>query len=185
MNEVRSGFGMVLLGNGKVLAAGGSQSGIQTNTAELYNPSTGTWSYTGVMNNAVSGAGFAVLSSSSSDTTVLRAGGASPGGTLSTAEIYTASTGSWLGTGSMSNGRSSFGTVKLTSGHVLVVAGVLGGPSTSTEEYTPAAGTWATKASMNNSRSQFRLVLLNSGDVLAAGGQSGSGYLSTSETFAP
>ena len=45
VNTVRQDHSAMLLQNGQVLAAGGSQNGAIT--AELYNPSTGTWTLDG------------------------------------------------------------------------------------------------------------------------------------------
>ena len=45
MNVTRFGHKTILLGNGLVLAVTGDATG--ANTAELYNPATGTWSLTG------------------------------------------------------------------------------------------------------------------------------------------
>ncbi len=57
MTTARTGFALVLLQNGEVLAAGGDQPAGSTtpSTAELYNPSTGTWTATGSMTAAASG----------------------------------------------------------------------------------------------------------------------------------
>jgi hypothetical protein len=187
MIDARTGFGMVLLGNGKVLAAGGnSGSGGVLSTAEIYDPATGSWTATQSMGVAVTSAGFAVLSSSSSETKVLRAGGVGISGTYqSGAEIYTASTGTWATTGSMNGARAGFGAVKLTSGDIFVAGGRTATLILSTAEtYSVASGTWQTQPSMHDARSRFRLVLMNNGDALAAGGLGGQ-YLSTAEFFAP
>ncbi len=44
-----SGHSVTLLGDGRVLVAGGGGSGGATNTAELHDPATGTWTATGNM----------------------------------------------------------------------------------------------------------------------------------------
>jgi hypothetical protein len=188
MTDARSGFGLVLLGIGKVLAAGGvSGSGVTVSTAEISDPATGSWSPTGSMHDSVTSAGFAVLSKSSSETTVLRAGGSSVSGTyLSTAEVYSTSAGTWATTGSLHGARAGFGIVKLTSGDIFVAGGTNIGVVLSTAEtYSVASGMYLTEPSMHDARSRFRLVLLNNGDALAVGGSIGSTYLSTAEFFAP
>src|SRR5690242_4429693 len=48
MNIAREGHTATLLANGKVLAAGGF-NGMYLSSAELYDPSSGTWSLTGSM----------------------------------------------------------------------------------------------------------------------------------------
>src|SRR5438128_1946311 len=55
LNVPRVGYTATLLGNGKVLVAGGyanscCQQSDLTNTAELYDPATGEWSFTGNLN---------------------------------------------------------------------------------------------------------------------------------------
>ncbi|MGI9168209.1 MAG: kelch repeat-containing protein [Pyrinomonadaceae bacterium] len=52
LNIARSDFTATLLPNGKVLVVGGYSPAPQTilNSAELYDPSTGTWSFTGSLN---------------------------------------------------------------------------------------------------------------------------------------
>lgn len=48
MNQYRDSFTATLLTNGQVLAAGGDENAypVATNSAELYNPSTGKWTDT-------------------------------------------------------------------------------------------------------------------------------------------
>jgi hypothetical protein len=186
MNVARQSPGLVLLGNGTVLAAGGFNGAGPQSSAELYDPSTGSWRFTGSMGNAVYSAGFAVLSSSSSETTILRAGGIGSNNTyLSTAEIYTASTGNWISTSSMNGARAGFGIVKLTNGDIFVAGGRTSSVILSTaEQYVQFTGVWQTKPSMSTARSRFRLVFLSNGDALAAGGLGGQ-YLSTAEVYAP
>src|SRR5437870_12666705 len=48
-NTPRYGLTATLLANGKVLVAGGYNTGF-LNSAELYDPATGTWSITGSLN---------------------------------------------------------------------------------------------------------------------------------------
>ena len=45
MNVTRYGHQTILLGNGQVLPVTGDATG--ANTAELYNPATGQWTFTG------------------------------------------------------------------------------------------------------------------------------------------
>ncbi len=84
-----------LLPNGKVLVAGGAVSTEATNTAELYDPSTGTWTVTGSLNvNHSSHTATLLLNGK-----VLLAGGASS--PTNNAELYDPVSGSWAITGSM------------------------------------------------------------------------------------
>ena len=104
-----------LLANGKVLVAGG---GDNLATAELYDPATGTWTFTGSL-NAGRGAHTAALLS---DGKVLVAGG---GDNLATAELYDPATGTWTFTGSLNAGRYLHTSTLLTNGRVLIAGGLI------------------------------------------------------------
>jgi hypothetical protein len=73
-----------LLPSGKVLLAGGEDTGGPLGTAELFDPVTATFSATGTMIRARTGAGIALLQGG----TVLVAGGEGPNGALASAELY-------------------------------------------------------------------------------------------------
>ncbi|MBI4470147.1 MAG: hypothetical protein HY650_12580 [Acidobacteria bacterium] len=111
----------VLLGNGKVLVAGGV--GLEDNplaNAELYDPSTGQWSATGNMTTVrfvhtltLLPAGF-----------VLAAGGSAGGtGFLKSAELYDPATGHWTATADLNSGRFNHTATLLGDGKVLVAGG--------------------------------------------------------------
>jgi len=55
LNTARTGHTATLLANGKVLVAGGGNGGGPLNSAELYDPATGTWSSTGNLNTGRGG----------------------------------------------------------------------------------------------------------------------------------
>ncbi|CAF0977583.1 unnamed protein product, partial [Adineta steineri] len=74
-----------VLGNGKVLVAGGSgTSSGYLNSAELYDPTAGIWTTTGNMNVARYYHTASVLGNG----TVLAAGGCIYSGFLNSAELY-------------------------------------------------------------------------------------------------
>jgi hypothetical protein len=55
MSSTRTGYAATLLPNGKVLVAGGTcvnGSCVYFSSAELFDPTTGTWTATGSMNTA-------------------------------------------------------------------------------------------------------------------------------------
>ena len=89
MNVGRSDFGTAMLFNGKVLASGGTNVTLTTNTvlgsAELYDPNTGLWTKTGSLNLARTGHTSTLLPSG----LVLDASGSGATQDLRSAEVYT------------------------------------------------------------------------------------------------
>jgi N-acetylneuraminic acid mutarotase len=169
MNVARYSHQTILLGNGQVLAVTGDRT--TANTAELYNPATGTWTLTGTP--AVFHEGGSVTRLANGE--VLLAGGNNFSGTAFTAaaELYNPSTGKWGTTGSMTSARQHHSAVLLPNGEVLVAGGEdpnLNSIATA-ELYNPATGTWQSTASMHQSRYAPVAELLGDGTVLVAGGE--------------
>ena len=131
----RSSHVATLLSNGKVLIAGGSGSGVNLSSAELYNPSSGTFSETGNMSTPRLAPSATLLPNGK----VLIAGGNSGqvgGGLLSNAELYDPSTGSFTLIGTMTAARQEHTATLLLSGKVLIAGGNgVGGILSSTEAY--------------------------------------------------
>ena len=83
MNVARYGHTASILSNEKVLITGGMNASVYLNSAELYNPATGTWTITRNMNSARYGHTASILSNGK----VLVTGGWI-GPALSSAELY-------------------------------------------------------------------------------------------------
>ena len=145
-----------LTSNGKALVAGGrtDQSGTAgvTNSAEVWDPSTGTWSATATTMTAARAYHTATALSGGQ---VLVAGGVNGCGAtgcsaLASAELYDPTTNAWTATGSMNTARAGAVAVRLASGpnsgDVLVAGG--GGNGTvalaSAELYVPPSALSAT-----------------------------------------
>jgi Kelch motif protein/galactose oxidase-like protein len=166
-----------LLGSGKVLVVGGlARNGVWLDSAELYDPTSGSFTATAKMHERRAGATATVLP----DGRVLIAGGNSgSGASLASAEIYDPATGSFSPTGSMAASRGHAIAMRLKTGKVLIAGGSAAGdddPLTTAEIYDPATGRFAPTGSMHRPRSYFTAVMLNDGRVLVAGGLSGGQY---------
>src|SRR5260370_33785981 len=110
MHNARYNFTQTSLPTGKVLVAGGYDKTCPSScpglsSAELYDPSTGTWSMTGSMHTRH----WAHTATLLANGLVLVAGGyEGPGASncLASAELHNPSTGHWTNTGSMNAVRS-------------------------------------------------------------------------------
>jgi hypothetical protein len=168
-----------LLPNGTVLVAGGSGRaggpGV-SDSAEIYNPASGTWSVTGSMAADVSSHTATLLSNGR----VLVAGGlpSSGYGVTTTTETYDPVAGTWTSAGSLGTGRADHTATLLPNGKLMVTGGyTYSGSGTwisSAEIYDPVAGTWAYTGAMSTSRRLHTATLLPNGTVLAAGGETGT-----------
>ncbi|MBZ5689955.1 MAG: hypothetical protein LAP86_33610 [Acidobacteriia bacterium] len=172
-----------LLTNGKVLVAGGedSDSAVALDTAELYDPSSGTFSPTGSMGTARVAHAATLLTSGK----VLVSGGAN-GGASVTAELYNPNSGSFSSTGDMTLARAGHTATLLTNGKVLITGGSnVSTLSTAAETFDPATGSFTATGSMADYRSGYTAILLGDGTVLVAGGWAANGGLSSAELFDP
>ena len=188
MGTARSFHTSTLLGNGKVLVAGGfSSSGAPLASSELYDPASGTFSPTlNNMPNKAAGHTATLLGNGK----VLVVGGGN-----SSSELYDPTTNMWSPSGGSSGQRSYHSATLLPNGKVLIAGGSTNnGTTTNTAQlYDPASGTYNSTGNMTVSRDFHTATLLtsgpNAGKVLIAGGRTNSGngytYLSTAELYDP
>jgi hypothetical protein len=186
MISPRSGHTSTLLPNGKVLVAGGSHSvdidnpsspgelSAPNRSAELYDPTTGTWTSTGDLITARSWFTATLLPNNK----VLVAGGRGEGGhpescfDLDSTELYDISTGHWSATGSLTEARGQHTATLLPNGTVLVAAGanLACSPLGSAELYDPVTESWSVTPNLKMPRRNHTATLLSNGKVLAVGG---------------
>ena len=182
MQDGRENPASVLLGDGRVLVVGGTHEarvvGIRVTmaSAEIYDPSTDSWSPADSMAQARGAPGAVLLS----DGKVLVVGGWVSDRKwegLASAEIYDPSTDSWSRAGSMAQGRGVPVAVLLPDGRVLVIGGI-GGPGpvvgnslAGAEVYDPSTNSWFSAGWMEKARYSHTAVTLADGRVLVTGGR--------------
>jgi N-acetylneuraminic acid mutarotase len=183
MTKPRSSHTATLLRDGLVLIAGGLCNGgfsYPDNSAELYDPSTGTWKATGSMNVARVNTAATLLPNGQ----VLTAGGNSTSSAGRSAELYDPSTGTWKAMGSMTVYRPTLTAALLMNGDVLVFGGTQLASSAS-EFYNPSHGTWTSTGQyyVAPSRIGHTLTLLGTGKALVAGGRDKYSFTSYSRLY--
>ena len=212
MKVARRGYSATLLADGTVLVAGGSGtdpasgsgSGPALDSAEIYDPTTGTFAPTAPMTQPRTGHTATLLA----DGSVLIAGGQRGQGAGSkataTAELYDPATGRFSATGSMAGPRLHHTATLLTGGRVLIACGdtsggtvgdtsgvaagdIVGGAAIATAElYDPTTGKFVSAGAMKEPRAGHTATLLLDGRVLVAGGVVGGvGIVPTAELYSP
>ena len=184
LSMARYGATATLLGNGKVLVAGGVGADDKPiATAELYDPASGTWSSAGAMGTARAGAVAVQLGNGK----VLVAGGSNGTNDLGSAELYDPAANSWAPTGSMFARRDGAVATPLADGRALVIFGSDGRnrPWNTADVYDPASGSWSRAGSLDLGLDGSTATLLASGKVLVAGGSTGAGAVKGAELYDP
>ncbi len=181
MTTARAAHTATLLGNGKVLITGGIlRDGVILKSAELYNPTSNTFSPIGDMTVARTSHSATLLK----DGKVLLLGGDFRNDMMS-AELYDPATNTFTVTGSVHIPRDGSRATLLNDGRVLITGmGLQGGPSA--EIYDPATGEFTLTGEMKTPRSMHTAILLTNGKVLIAGGKDITGkVLANAELYDP
>jgi len=187
------------LPDGRVLIAGGDVAGWDDEgpflaSAEIYDPTTGTFSPTGPLAEGRSYHAATLLP----DGRVLISGGVTRGTdptSLASAELFDPTTGTFSPTGPMTDGRVYHTATVLSDGRVLVTGGCPFGrvyannPQflKSAELYDPATGTFTPTGSMSYGRTWAEAMLLTGDRVLITGGVGDGSTISldTAEIYDP
>ncbi len=176
MHIARASHTSTLLPNGKVLIAGGfAGSGGESNpyrSAELYDPSSGTFEPVAEMSIGRSGHTATLLKNGK----VLIVGGWTGRYDLrGSAEIYDPAANTFTSTGNLVIERVGNTATLLSDGRVLVAGGVdrQENALASAEIYDPAAGKFTLTGSMADPRGAHTATALKDGRVLIVGGGSG------------
>lgn len=191
LSEARTRHTATLLPDGKVLVVGGSRPTGNGSTeplasAELFDPSTGTFTATASLATARSDHSATLLP----DGRVLIVGGETgDGGILDAAELYDPAIGSFIVTGRLNGARTYHTATLLLNGKVLVAGGYgsTARDTASSELYDVATGSFTPTGRLQNPRNRHTATLLAGGQVLVAGGgtMSGGASLGSSELYDP
>lgn len=177
-----------LLPDGRVLIVGGRDNNCTSGcpptsyyalaSAELYDPATGTFTYTGSLNTAR----YGHVATPLGDGRVLILGGETYDNdgyiqVLKTGEIYDPATGQFTPFGTMTMERSKFTITRLFNGKFLVAGGYAANdlPTHRTEIFNPQTGTSIDGPGMTDLRASHTATGLRTGEVLIIGGFNSGG----------
>nr|WP_295901924.1 kelch repeat-containing protein [uncultured Bdellovibrio sp.] len=169
LSHPRSGHVAVLLPNGKVLVIGGTGDfggSLLIGEAEVYDPSTNTWSSGGTMPVPCYYPSATIISGK-----VVVIGGLATPNYSQAVQIYDIASNTWTSGTSATVGR--LGHIAAPIGGKILVAGGsnTGGFLNSTEIYDVAANTWQPGPAMSMARSSAGVATLPDGKILVIGGQ--------------
>ena len=176
LNTPRLYHTATLLKNGKVLVVGPADAFFggeadPLDTAELYDPDTGVWSFTGNLNTALDSHTATLLQNGKVLVLARTAAGSS-------AELYDPDTGEWNSTGHLNRARFNHTATLLPDGKVLVAGGWshvgnefgYGFTLRSSELYDPDTETWSFAGDFNTPRASHTATILPDGKPLLVGG---------------
>jgi hypothetical protein len=190
MNVARESHTATLLNNGKVLVVGGfsglATSGVVAGSAELYDPTAGTFSLTGSLITPRAQHAATLLPSGQ----VLITGGIGANGFISTAELYDPVAGTFSAAGTMIYASGWNTSTVLSTGQVVIVGGAVPseelGPPTSlntAEIFDPSTETFSAAGKEEFSPVEQTATLLQSGEVFVGNGPTSQIYNPSTNQF--
>jgi hypothetical protein len=170
-----------LLPTGQVLITGGFNAAALA-TAELYDPTTKTFSATGSMAVPRLSQTATLLTTGADSGKVLVAGGNNLDSVA--AELFDPTVGTFSATGFMVNARSGQTATLLGDGTVLMAGGSgASGILAPAELFDPNSGAFSGTGGLQTAREAHTATLLKDGTVLVTGGVNQSGILATAELY--
>ena len=187
MISARRDHTATLLTSGQVLLAGGNTGSGVTNKAELYDPTSGTFtSYKSATTSAIAHHSATSLP----DGKILIAGGFDGSAATNTADLFDPASATFTALPPMTSTRQDHTTTLLLSGQVLLAGGgdAKGGTTNTAELFDPSLGNFTSlspNSTMTSARRSHTATLLSSGKVLLAGGDVNGSVTNTAELFDP
>ena len=205
MTAHRQGHTATTLPSGKVLVTGGSDGTNALSSAELYDPTTKSWSVTGGFGGVRQLHTAVLLGTNSNSQTsgkVLIAGGwnagtLASGAAVNTAQLYSPSAGTWIAaTGLGTNQQRYLHTATVLANGQVLVAGGMSGTALSTTldsalvfDPTSGTGTWTATTTMSSKAANHTATVLGSGPlankVVVVGGHNSMATASVVQLFTP
>ncbi|WP_437833128.1 kelch repeat-containing protein [Sorangium sp. So ce1153] len=192
MNAARLRHATTPLKDGRILVVGGNGTEGTLDSAEVFDPASGTWLLIEPMGTARAWHTATLLA----DGRVLVAGGLHKKSDgfyedVASAELLDPASGAWSWLMPMPAARSAHTATLLADGRVLVAGGFYSQGDVleklaSVEVFDPASGMWSQRRPMLTARSGHTATLLADGQVLVAGGETEGGEaLASAEVFDP
>lgn len=175
MGDARFEHTATALPDGRVLLAGGlgirDGEVVPLDTAEVYDPASGTFGRAAAMSSARANHAAALLP----DGRVLVVGGAGSGAALGAAEVYDPQRNSWSDVASLRAAREGHIAITLDDGSVLVAGGEFFSQGSrrslaDAERFDPEADVWEPAGAMDCPRSEAGAGLLPDGTAVVVAG---------------
>lgn len=181
MSAPRSRHAAGLLPDGRVLVVGGEMlDGLATDSAELFDPVTSSWSSVPGLSAPRAGHTLTALA----DGSLLVAGGDSMGVPSALLEVFDPVAESFYTAGVLATPRTGHAAALLDDGRVLIAGGSDGAAAlASTEIYDPMTGALSAGPDLLQARTALSATTLIDGRVLVVGGSDGSVALATAEVL--